>query len=56
MLDDGDEAVRADGAIDLYPHGILACTPKFLDFEVLLEPLVEQFHLPSVLVQQGDLK
>jgi hypothetical protein len=36
-----DQAVSDYGTIDLYPYGILACTPKLLDLEVLFEPFEE---------------
>ena len=36
-----DQAVSDYGTIDLYPYGILACTPELLDFELLFEPFEE---------------
>lgn len=53
-LDDGDEHVGADGAPDLRLHGVLARAQKFLDPQMLLDPLEEQLHLPAALVQSGD--
>ena len=38
-------------SIDLDAYRILRCTPKLFDFEVLLDPLEEQFHAPFVLVE-----
>ena len=55
MLDNSHEAVCGDGCTDLYPDCILGSAPELLDFEVLLEPLEEQFYLPSVLVEVGYL-
>ena len=56
MLHNGNEAVGTDGSVNLYSDSILSCTPEFLDFEVLLEPLEEQFYLPTVLVEVGNLQ
>ena len=55
MLDDCDEAISDDGNVYLYAHSILRFTPETLDLEMLLDPLEEQLHLPSVLVEQGDV-
>ena len=55
VLDDGNETVGDNGDVDLYSDGILGISPKFLDLEVLLNPLEEQFDLPSVLVKESDV-
>ena len=55
VLDDGNEAVGDNGDVDLYSDGILGLSPKFLDLEVLLNPLEKQLDLPSVLVQECDV-
>ena len=55
MLDDCNEAVCDDSNMYLYAHGILRLTPEVLDLEMLLNPLEEQLHLPSVLIKQGDV-
>ena len=55
MLDDGNEAVCDDGNVYLYAHCILGPTPKAFDLKMLLDPLEKQLHLPSVLVEQGDV-
>ena len=55
MLNDGNETVGDDGNVYLYAHGILRLAPKTLDLEMLLDPLEEQLHLPSVFVEQGDV-
>ena len=41
MLHNGNEAVGADGRVNLYSDSILSSAPEFLDFEVLFEPLKE---------------
>lgn len=56
LLHYGDKTIGNDGAVDLDSDSVLGSTPKFLDFEMLLEPLEKQFYLPSVLVQIGYLK
>ena len=55
VFDNGDEAIGDDGHMNLYPDSILGLTPKCLDAEMLLDPLEEKFHLPSVSVKQGDV-
>ena len=40
-----------DGCTNLYADSILSCSPELFDFEVLLQPFVEQFYLPPVLIQ-----
>ena len=55
VFDNGDEAIGDDGHMDLYPDGILGLAPKGLDAEMLLNPLEEKFHLPTVSVKQGDV-
>ena len=54
MLYNGNEAVGADDRVNLYPDSILSSAPELLDFEVLLEPLEEQFYLPAILVEVGN--
>ena len=56
MLHNGNEAVGTDGRVNLYSDCVLSCAPEFLDFEVLLEPLEEQFYLPTILVEVGNLQ
>ncbi len=41
---------------DLNPDSVFGCTPKLLDFEVLLQPFEEQLYLPAVLVKFSHLK
>ena len=48
------KAVSDYGTIDLDAHGILRCTPKLLDAQVLLNPFEEQLHAPSVAVKLRD--
>ena len=54
VLDDGDEDVGGHGAPDLGLHCVLAGAQEALDVQVLLDPLEEQFDLPSAFVQRGD--
>lgn len=54
MFDDGNEAVRNDGNMNLNTHGILGLSPEPLDLEMLLDPFEEKLHLPSVLIKEGD--
>ena len=55
MLYNGNETVGTDGRVNLYSDSILSCAPELLDFEVLLEPLEEQFYLSTVLIEVGNL-
>jgi hypothetical protein len=45
---------RGDSTPDLRLYGVLAGTRKFLDAQMLLDPLEEQLHLPAVLVKLGN--
>ena len=56
MLYNGNKAVGTDSRVNLYSDSILSCAPEFLDFEVLFEPLEEQFYLPTILVKIGNLQ
>ena len=60
MLHNGNEAVGTDGRVNLYSDSILSCSPEFspefFNLEVLLEPLEEQFYLPTVLVEISNLQ
>ena len=55
MLNNSNEAVGANGRVNLYSDSVLSSAPEFLDFEVLLEPLEEQLYLPAILVEVGNL-
>lgn len=55
MLYDGNEAVCDDGNMYLDTYCILGFTPKAFDLKMLLNPLEKQLHLPSILVEQGDV-
>ena len=55
MLDYCDDAVSADGRIDLYSDGSLGVTPECRDPKVLFDPFEEKLHLPSVLVEEYNL-
>src|SRR5665811_1014585 len=54
LLDDRHQHVDADGDPDLRPHGVLRGAVEALDAQVLLDPLEEQFHLPSAPVQGAN--
>jgi hypothetical protein len=56
MLHNGNEAVGADGRVNLYSDSVLSCAPELLDLKVLLEPLEEQFYLPTIFVEVGNLQ
>ena len=55
VLNDGNEAVGDDGHMYLYADSIFGFPPETLDLEVLLDPFEKQFHLPPVLIEQGDV-
>ncbi len=55
MLDDGNETIGDDGNMYLDTYCILRFTPEAFDLKMLFDPLEEQLHLPSVLVEQGDV-
>ena len=55
MLNDGNEAIGDNCDMYLYADGILAFSPESLDLKMLLDPLEEQLHLPSVLIEQSDI-
>ena len=44
VLNDGDKTVSADCEVDLYPDNILRNAPELLDYEMLFEPLEEEFY------------
>ena len=53
-MDDGHQTVSDDCHIDSCLHRVLRSAPELLDSEVLLQPLEEQFYLPTVFVEFGD--
>ena len=54
LLDDRNQHIGADRNPDLRLHRILALAQKRLDSEVLLDPLEEQLHLPSLPIQRRN--
>ena len=54
LFDDGDERVGRDRGPDLRLHGVLGGAVELLDPKMLLDPLEEEFHLPSASIQLGD--
>jgi hypothetical protein len=55
MLDDSHETVCDKRNINLYLHSVLCIPPEGCDPEMLLYPPKEQFHLPTLLIQQSDI-
>ena len=55
MFNDGNETVGDDGDMNLYAHCIFGFSPETLDLEVLFDPFEEQFHLPPIFIEQGDV-
>ena len=54
LLDDSDEHVGEHGTADLRLHRVPAGAQEILDWQVLLDPLEEQFHLSAVVVPRSD--
>ena len=54
LFDNGDQHVGGDGAPNLRLHRVLTGAKKLLDAQMLLDPLEEQFDLPTVLVKLGN--
>src|ERR1019366_1454650 len=54
LLDDCYQDIDADGDPDLRPHSVLGSAVEAFDAQVLLDPLEEQFHLPSAPVQGAN--
>ncbi len=46
LADDGNQHINRDGDPDLSLHCVVAGPIKRFDPQVLLDPFVEQFHLP----------
>ena len=55
VLNDGNETVCDDGDVNLYAHRIFRLSPELFDTEMLFDPFEEEFHLPSVSVEQCDI-
>ena len=55
VLDDGDEAIRDNGNVDLYSHGVFGVSPEPFDAQMLLDPFEKQLHLPAITVKQCDI-
>jgi len=50
-----DQAIGDDCKMYLYSDSVLRFSPKRLDTQMLLNPLEEQFNLPSVAVKKGNV-
>ena len=55
VLDDGNKAIGDDGNVNLYADSVLGISPESFDLKVLLYPFEKQLHLPSVLIEQGNI-
>ena len=53
VFNNGDETVRDDGDMYLYPDCILRFSSKRFDTRMLLDPFEKQFDLPSVAVKKS---
>lgn len=54
VFNDGDETVRDDGDMYLYPDCIFSFSPKGFDTKMLLDPFEKKFDLPSEAVKKGN--
>lgn len=54
MLQEGKHQVDTHSDPDLRQHRISARSDKGLDLQILLDPLEEEFHLPTLFVDLGD--
>jgi hypothetical protein len=48
LLDDGDEHVDGNGDPNLGLHRVLGCAVETFDEKVLLDPLAEEFDVPTL--------
>ncbi len=48
-------AISSDGRVYLDSDSSLCRTPKGFDFEMLLNPLKEEFHAPTIFIKEGNL-
>lgn len=54
VFNNGNETVRDDGDMYLYPDCIFRFSPKGFDTKVLFDPFEKKFNLPSVAVKKGN--
>src|SRR3990167_4454495 len=54
LLHDGHQHVHGNGNPDLSLYGVLACSVKILDPEMLFDPFEEQFHPPATFVELSN--
>lgn len=54
LIETGHHQVDGDSDPDLCLHGVLGCSVKSLDPEILLDPFEKQFDVPTTLVNAGD--
>jgi len=55
MLNNSDKAIGCNRRVNLDSDCIFGYTPERLYLQMLLNPLKEQFHLPSVFVKQRNI-
>lgn len=55
MLDDSYETVCNNRDMNLNFHSVLCIAPKGCNSEMLLYPTKEQFNLPALFIQHGDV-
>ena len=55
VLNDGDKTVSDNRNINLYSNSVFGGSPEGKHSKMLLYPPKEEFHLPTLLVQQGDV-
>jgi hypothetical protein len=54
-MQDAQQHECDQGAVDLDAHGVFAAAEKAADLEVLLEPFEQQFDIPALFVELGDI-
>ena len=55
MLHNSHHAVGSDGRVYLDLDSSLCRAPKGFDLEMLLDPLKEEFHAPTIFIKEGNL-
>ena len=55
MLNDSHHAICSDGRVYLDSDSSLCRTPEGLDFEMLFNPLKEEFYTPTIFIKESNL-
>ena len=55
MLNNSNKTIGCNSRVNLNSDRIFGYSPESLYMQMLLDPLKEQFHLPSVFVKQGNM-